>query len=174
MKSAPFGALKPVSKTEDRTVYEYVSFRRLGRGLAYLLSGLALLGVALGLGPSLGTSSGWALGIVPLALGVFLAGRGFRDLVTRSYFQLEVDGRARTLSLAMDLEGDATQLAKVSFDQVRAVELSGGEARWSVSLLIHNGRRMGIGLLDDAAAAEKLTAEFAGLVGAPISRLKGA
>lgn len=126
------------------------------------------------LGPSLGTSSGWALGIVPLALGVFLAGRGFRDLVTRSFFQLEVDARARTLALAMELEGDATQLAKVGFDQVRAVELSGGEGRWNVALLIRDGRRMGIGLLEDAGAAEKLTADFAALLGAPVSRLKGA
>ena len=151
-----------------------MSFRRLGRGLACLVPGLALLTVAFALGPSLGSSSGWALGIVPLALGVFLAGRGFRDLVTRSYFQLEVDVRARTLALAMELEGDATQLAKVGFYQVRAVELSGGEGRWTVALLVRDGRRMGIGLLEDAAAAEELLARFAGVTGAPISRMKDA
>lgn len=169
---APYGALKAVSSTEDTTVYEYVTFRRLGRGLAFLISGLVLLAVAFGLGPSLGTSSGWAIGILPLAMGVLLAGRGFRDLVTRSYFQLELDARARTLALAMELEGQGTQLSKVGFDRVRAVELSGSEGRWSVSLLLADDRRMGIGLFEDAAGAEALTAQFAALVGAPIARLK--
>jgi hypothetical protein len=170
--AAPFGSLKPVSATEDLTVYEYVTPRRLGRGLALVLPGLVLLAAAFGLGPSLGTSSGWALGIVPLALGVFLAARGFRDLVTRSYFQLEVDVRARTLALSMELEGDGTKLAKVGFDRVRAVELAGTDGRWTVSLLLQDGRRMGIGLFEVAGEAEELTSRFSALVGAPIARLK--
>lgn len=176
-KEPILGSLRAVSSTEDRILYEYRTPRRPVRGGGYVLLAVALIAGSVKFGVDRSNLVVWILAIVPLALsGVFLSW-GLLDLITRGLFELEVDRRAKTLALAMNTErGQA--LAKILFSDVAAVDLSErrplpgvrGRPRWNVTLPLRDGRRIGLGLLEDAAAAEALAGGFVALLGVPLTR----
>jgi hypothetical protein len=176
-KEPILGSLRAVSSTEDRILYEYRTPRRPARGAAYVLLAAALIGAGFKFGVDRSNLVVWLLCLVPLALsGVFLSW-GLLDLITRGLFELEVDRRARTLALAMQT-GHGQALAKIGFGDVSAVDLSErrplpgvrGRTRWNVTLPLRDGRRIGLGLLEDAEEAGKLAAGFVDLLGVPLTR----
>jgi hypothetical protein len=169
--SEPLGTLKPVSSTEDRTLYAYRAKRRTARGVSWIIFSLLLVAGAMVLAVRVGHWYGWLTGIVPLLIASGAAFCGMLDLLNRPLFQIEVDRRARTLAVMVPRE-QGQALAKIRFGDVRSVEVKekGPPPSWNVALLLEGGRRIGLGLSDDAAVADALAAEFSTLIGVEIVR----
>lgn len=174
---AALGWVRPLQTTEDRILYGYCTPRRPLRGSLYLLVAVGLIAISFRLGVERGTLLVWILATIPVLFATVLGIWGLLDLVTRQFFELEVDRRAKTLALAMSLErGEA--LKKVGYAEVKAVDVgerrplpgSRGRVRWNVALLLQDGRKIGLGLLEDAAGAERLGSEFSALLGVPATR----
>jgi len=176
--SEPVGSLRQVSATEDRTLYAYRSPWRLARGLMWLSISALLLALAIFLGVSIGRWYAWLIGVIPLFAAAIAAIFGGVDVLNRPLFQLEVDRRARTLSLAMSNGQGGNALAKVSFNDVASVELTEKEDRsgpqprpcWNVKLRLKNGRQIGLGLSTDKAESEEVATRFSTLIGVEIVR----
>jgi hypothetical protein len=176
-KDPLLGALRPVSSTEDRILYEYRTPRRLLRGLVYVSIAAGLIAAAVRIGVDRQSFVVWLLAIVPLGFAGVFVSWGLLDLITRGLFELEVDRRAKTLSLSMET-GHGQALTKTGFGDVAAVDIAErrplpgarGRSRWNVTLPLRDGRRIGLGLTEDAAEADRLAAEFAALLGAPLTR----
>lgn len=176
-KESVLGWVRPVRSTEDTVLYEYRTPRRLLRGLGYvgLSAGLIAFGVKVGVDRQ--SLIVWVLAILPLVLSGVFVSWGLLDLITRGLFELEVDRRARTLALAMPTER-GEELAKVGFAEVTSVSLverrplpgARGATRWSVMLAMRDGRRIGLGLLDESAEAERLASSFGTLLGVGVTR----
>jgi hypothetical protein len=171
----PIGALHEVSATEDRTLYAYRPKKRTTRGILWLGIALLLVGLAVYLGHLEGRWWGWMYAIVPSLAASGAAYCGMIDLLNRPLFQLEVDRRARTLSLAMPREA-GHDLAKVRFGDVQSVKISekGAPPTWNVTLVLKNGRRIGLGISDDAAQSDQVATRFAQLIGVEIVRTRNA
>ncbi|HLY10098.1 MAG TPA: hypothetical protein VKW04_12395 [Planctomycetota bacterium] len=176
-KESVLGWVRPVRSTEDTVLYEYRTPRRALRGAGYLALAAGLIGFGFKLGVDRANLLVWLLAILPLVLSAVFASWGLLDLITRGLFELEIDRRARTLALAMPTErGQA--LAKVGFADVTSVALverrplpgTRGRVRWSVLLAMQDGRRIGLGLLEEAAEAERLASAFGELLGVGVSR----
>ncbi|MBV8881607.1 MAG: hypothetical protein JO332_16745 [Planctomycetaceae bacterium] len=176
-KESVLGWVRPVRSTEDTVLYEYRTPRRPLRGAVYLVLALSLIGIGFKVGVDRANLLVWLLALLPLLLATVFASWGLLDLVTRGLFELEVDRRARTLALAMPTE-QGQALAKVGFAEVTGVAVAErrplpggrGAVRWAVSLAVQDGRKIGLGLLDDAAEAERLAASFGGLLGVATTR----
>lgn len=176
-KDAALGWVRPLQTTEDRILYGYCTPRRPLRGSAYLLLAIGLVVLSFRIGVERGNILVWILATIPVLFATVLAIWGLLDLITKQLFDLEVDRRARTLALAMSIE-QGQALAKVGFGDVKAVDIAErrplpggrGRIRWSVALLLQDGRKIGLGLLESAKAAERLAAEFGGLTGVPTTR----
>jgi hypothetical protein len=167
----PLGALQMMSTTEDRTLYVYRPKRRLTRGILLLSAALLFVTLAVYLGRPTGRWYGWMFAILPSIAASAAGYCGMIDLLNRPLFQLEVDRRARSLALAMPREkGQA--LAKVRFADVASVEIreKGPPASWNVTLMLRNGRRIGLGISDDKAASDETALRFSELIGVGIVR----
>jgi hypothetical protein len=165
----PLGALQEVSSTPDRTLYAYRRRHRWLRGVAWVGLALLLLGVAIVLGRPAGRWYSWLFAVLPSIAASAAAFCGMLDLLNRPLFRLEVDRRARTLSLSMPREhGQA--LAKLRFADVSRVEVrqKGPPPVWNVTLLLNTGKRIGLGVSDDAAASLEVARRFSELVGAEL------
>jgi len=176
-KDAALGWVRPLKSTEDRILYGYCTPRRPLRGSVYLLLAIGLVVLSFRIGVERGNLLVWILATIPVLFATVLAIWGLLDLITKQLFDLEVDRRARTLALSMSTEqGEA--LAKVGFADVKAVDIAErrplpgerGRIRWSVTLLLQVGRRIGLGMVESSAEAERLAAEFGGLIGVPTTR----
>jgi hypothetical protein len=169
----PIGALHEISATEDRTLYAYRPKKRSARGILWLGIALLLVGVAVYLGLLEGRWWGWMYAIVPSLAASGAAYCGMIDLLNRPLFQLEVDRRARTLALAMPRES-GHDLAKVRFGDVESVKISerGAPPTWNVTILLKNGRRIGLGVSDDPAQSDQVASRFAQLIGVAIVRTR--
>ena len=171
---APLGRLSEVSSSEDRTLYEYRRKRRLIRGLCWMGAAAVLVGVAVFLGRPAGRWYAWMFAVVPSLGASALAYCGMLDLLNRPLFQIEVDRRARTLSLAMPRE-QGHDLAKVRYSDVSSVEIREKDSppAWIVALRLHNGKRIGLGLSDDPDGSRELAERFSALIGVDIVRPSG-
>jgi hypothetical protein len=176
-KESVLGWVRPVRRTEDTVLYEYRTPRRAFRGGLYLVVALGLVAGSFKIGADRASLVVWLITVVPVVFATVLASWGLLDLVTKGLFEIEIDRRARTLALAMPTErGD--ELAKVGFADVNGVALverrplpgTSGRVRWSVMLALRDGRRIGLGLLEDAAEAERLAASFGELLGVGVTR----
>lgn len=161
----PIGSLQQASTTEDRVLFVYRRDRKTARGVFFLCLAPAFAVAGFLLGFRLHTFLGWMASMVPLFFGGVAANWGLADLLRPTLFDLEVDHRARTLALSM---GQA--LAKVRFADVTAVEISEKDRAWNTTLLLGDGRRIGLGLAPTAARAEATAAKFAELLGVEIRR----
>lgn len=175
-KEPLLGCVQQTSTTEDRILYEYRTPRRPGRGVVYLLVAIALIAGGFRYGVEKSTFVVWLLCIAPLLLSGVFASWGLLDLISRGLFELEVDRRAKTLSLSMNTaHGQA--LAKMNFGDVASVDISErrplpgrpGKTRWNVTLPLRDGRRIGLGLLEDETRAGQLANSFTELLGAPLT-----
>ncbi|HZE99349.1 MAG TPA: hypothetical protein VE981_20260 [Planctomycetota bacterium] len=176
-KEPLLGWVRPVKRTEDRILYEYRTPRRLARGLLYVALAVGLIAFGFRMGVARANLLVWILAIVPLLLSGVFASWGLLDLITRGLFELEIDRRARTLALSMPTErGEA--LAKAGFEDVASVDVAEqrplpgarGRVRWSITLAMRDSRRIGLGLTEDGAEADRLAAEFCGLLGVSSTR----
>lgn len=176
-KEPILGCVRPVTTTEDRVLYEYRTPRRPGRGAAYVAVAIVLIAGGFRYGVEQSTFVVWLFCIVPLLLAGVFGSWGLLDLISRGLFELEVDRRAKTLALSMNTEhGQA--LAKTGFGDVASVDISErrplpgsrGRTRWNVTLPLRDGRRIGLGLVEDAAQAERLAGGFVDLLGVPLTR----
>jgi len=176
-KESVLGWVRPVKSTEDTVLYEYRTPRRPLRGAFYLILAVGLIVGSFRIGVERANFAVWLIALLPVLLATVFASWGLLDLITRGLFELEVDRRARTLALAMPTEhGQA--LAKVGFADVTSVAMAErrplpgarGKIHWSVALTMGDGRRIGLGLLENAAEAERLAASFSDLLGVGISR----
>lgn len=165
------GSLDPVTDTEDRTLYAYRPRRRTARGILWLAIALGLLGAGVLAGRPEGRWYAWLFAVAPLLVGSAAAYCGMLDLLNRPLFHLEVDRRARTVALAMPKE-EGQDLAKIRFADVARVEITekGTPPSWNVTLLLRNGRRMGLGLYGTPEGAGRIATTFSDLVGAEIER----
>lgn len=171
--NAPTGVLTLIFQTPDRDLYAYKPDRNFPRGLSSLAGCLFLLALDVWIGAKYPVWWGWLIGAVPLLAAAVLGTWGIVDLRAHTLFHLEVDRRARTISLAMPKTDEGHALAKVGFGEVQAVELaeqSGPPRAWNVTLLLRNGRKIGLGLSSAAARAEATAGLFSGLTGAPVAR----
>ncbi len=176
-KDPVLGWVRPVRRTDDTVLYEYRTPRRTLRGVFYVATALGLVAVSFRIGAERANLFVWLLAVVPVVFATVLASWGLLDLVTRGLFEVEVDRRARTLALAMPTER-GEELVKVGFGDVASVSwterrpLPGGrrKVRWGVALVLRDGRRIGLGLLEDAAESERLAASFGELIGAAVAR----
>jgi hypothetical protein len=168
----PLGCLRPVSTTEDRTLYAYRPKRRTIRGLIWMTLSLLLVALAMLVALRVGQWYGWMTGIPPLLLATAAGYCGMLDLLNRPLFHLEVDRRARTLALMMPKE-QGHALAKVKFSDVSVVEVKekGPSTMWNVTLVLKGGRRIGLGLSDEKARSDELAAQFSELIGVEIVRV---
>ena len=170
----PIGALHEVSTSEDRILYAYRAKKRTARGIVWLFIAAILVGVAIYAGLLDRHWWGWTYAIVPSIVASAAAYCGMIDLLNRPLFQLEVDRRARTLALAMPKESGQA-LAKVRFGDVDAVRISekgASPATWNVTLLLKNGRQIGLGISDDAAQSDQVASRFAELIGVEVVRAR--
>jgi hypothetical protein len=167
----PIGALLEVLTTEDRTLYAYRPKKRTGRGVAWLVIALALVGLAIYLGMLDGRWWGWTYAILPSIAASAAAYCGMIDLLNRPLFQLEVDRRARTLAVAMPKESGQA-LAKVRFSDVDAVKITekGPPPIWNVAIQLKNGRKIGLGISDDKGTSDQTASRFAELIGVQVVR----
>ena len=167
----PLGSLRPVSSSEDRTLYAYHLKRRRGRGILWVSGALGLVACSVLFSLRMGTWTSWLLVLLPLVLASAAAYCGMLDLLNRPIFHLEIDRRARTLALMVPRE-QGQSLAKVRFADVSAVELreKGSPPAWIVALALSGGRRIGIGACDRKDHAERVAAEFSMLLGVEIVR----
>jgi hypothetical protein len=171
------GWVRPVRRTEDTVLYEYRTPRHALRGAAYVVLAAVLVVGSFKIGTERANLFVWLLAAVPVVFATVLAFWGLLDLVTKGLFELEVDRRARTLALAMPTE-HGEELAKIGFADISGVALverrplpdTRGKTRWAVMLDVRNGRRIGLGLLDDEAAAERLAGSFGELLGVGVAR----
>jgi len=169
----PVGSLRPVSSTEDRTLYAYRPRRRTVRGVVWLALSLLMVAGAMVLALRVGEWYGWMTGIVPLILASAAGFCGMLDLLNRPLFQIEVDRRARTIALMVPRE-QGQALLKVQFGDVSSVELKekGPPPAWNVALLIKGSRRIGLGVSDDPAESEQLATRFSELIGVDVVRTR--
>lgn len=176
-KEPILGCVRQVSTTEDRILYEYRTPRRPARGIVYILVALALIAGGFRFGIEKSNLVVWLFCVVPLLLSGVFASWGLLDLISRGLFELEVDRRAKTLALSMNTEhGQA--LAKILYSDVAGVDVSErrplpgarGRTRWNVTLPLKDGRRIGLGLIEDAAQADRLADGFVDLIGVPLTR----
>jgi len=170
--NAPTGSLTLIFQTPDRDLYAYKPDRHIARGLGFLAGCVLLLALDVLIGARVPHWYGWLLGILPLFGGAVLGTWGIIDLRARALFHVEVDRRARTVSLASP-SGKGHDLAKVGFGDVLSVELAeqpGPPKAWNVTLLLKNGRKIGLGLSAQAARAEELAGTFSKVTGAEITR----
>lgn len=176
-KESVLGWVRPVKTTEDTILYEYRTPRRLLRGGGYVLLAVGLIGAGFKVGVDRQNLLVWLVALLPLVLATVFASWGLLDLITRGLFELEVDRRAKTLALSMPTE-QGQALAKVGFADVTAVHVverrplpgGRGQVRWSVALAMRGGRKIGLGLLEDAAETERLAASFGTLLGVTTTR----
>jgi hypothetical protein len=176
-KDPVLGWVRPVRRTDDTVLYEYRTPRRALRGALYVAAALGLVAASFRIGAERANLLVWLLAVVPVVFATVLASWGLLDLVTRGLFEVEVDRRARTLALAMPTER-GEELVKVGFADVASVSLMerrplpGGRrrVRWGVALVLRDSRRIGLGLLEDAAEADRLAASFGELIGVAVAR----
>jgi len=176
-KESVVGWVRPVRTTEDTVLFEYRTPRHALRGTFYVVLSIGLVAGSFKIGVDRSNLAVWLLAVLPVVFATIFASWGLLDLVTRGLFEIEVDRRARTLALAMPTErGQA--LAKVGFSDVTSVAIverrplpgERGRVRWSVALTMKDGRRIGLGLLENGAEAERLAASFGKLIGVDIAR----
>jgi hypothetical protein len=176
-KESVLGSVRPVRSTQDTVLYEYRTPRRALRGAFYVVLAIGLITGSFKFGADRANLVVWLLTLLPVICATIFASWGLLDLITRGLFELEVDRRARTLALAMPTErGQA--LAKVGFADVTSVAVverrplpgARGRVRWSVALTMRDGRRIGLGLLEETAVAERLASSFSELLGVEIAR----
>lgn len=176
-KESVLGWVRPVRRTEDRVIYEFRTPRRALRGAFYLAAAVGLVAGSFRIGADRASLAVWLVAVVPVVFATVLASWGLLDLVTRGLFEIEVDRRARTLALSMPRER-GEELAKVGFGDIGSVSLverrplpgTSGRVRYSVLLAVRDGRRIGLGLLEDPAEAERLAAAFGELLGVGVTR----
>jgi len=161
----PIGSLQQASMTEDRVLFVYRRDRKTARGVFFLCLAPAFAVAGFLLGFRLHTFFGWMASMVPLFFGGVAANWGLADLLRPTLFDLEVDHRARTLALSM---GQA--LAKIRFDDVKAVEIAPKSGAWNTTLLLGDGRRVGLGLSAKVSKAEEVAARFSTMVGVEVRR----
>lgn len=159
----PIGSLQQASLTEDRVLYVYRRDRQTFRGTVFMTSACALLAGGFFLGHRLSTFWGWILALVPLFAAAVLANWSLADLLRPTLFEIEADRRARTLTVTM---GQA--VAKLGFADVVAIEVEEKSGAWNATLLLGNGRRVGLGLAADAARAEGTARTFSELLGVEV------
>jgi hypothetical protein len=181
MQKAPVefvvGSLRLVRTTEDRALYTCKTPRRLARGILAVALCVAMVFLAFRVANAIGGVFGWIVAVVPLLGALILGSGGVLDIMTRPLFHLEVDRRARTLALAVPME-QGQALAKIGFDEVLTVDISErrplpgvrGMTRWNVTLPLSNGRKIGLGLTEDGAEAERMAATFSELLKVGITR----
>lgn len=153
-----------VAQTDDTETHVFRPRRRPIRGAAQILLSLALFGGAVAFGVRTGTFLGWLAAALPLLASAVLIARGLAELVARAMFQLEIDRRARTLTLSALLD-QGQAVTQVHFDQVKAVEVTEKDGAWLVSLPLADGRRVALGCSADRAEAEDQAARFRVLLG---------
>lgn len=163
---APLGSLVRIGSTADTETHVFRPRRRPVRGALQILTAVALFAGALFLGVRLGSFLGWLLAALPLLTSAVLVARGLTDVITRALFQLEVDRRARTLTLSALLD-QGQALAQVRFDQVRAVEVTEKDGAWLVSLPLDDGRRIALGCYADRPEADAWAERFRALILTP-------
>ena len=156
---APLGGLVRIAQTGDTETHVFRPRRRPLRGALQILLALALFGGALALGVRLGSFLGWLLAALPLLAAAVLIARGLTDLLARGMFQLEIDRRARTLTLSALLD-QGQALTQVRFDHVKAVDVTEKDGAWMVSLPLADGRRVALGCYADRAEADDQAARF--------------
>jgi hypothetical protein len=161
----PIGSLQQASTTEDRILFVYRRDRNKVRGLVFfgLAPVLAVVGLYLGL--RLHSFWGWMAALLPLFGAGVAANWGLADLLRPTLFDLEVDHRSRTLTVSM-----GRALAKVRFSEVTAVEIAEKSRAWNVTLLLADGRRIGLGLSSTSARAEEVAGRFSSLIGIEVRR----
>ena len=167
--NAPLGFLDILSTSEDRILYAYRRDRKTVRGVFWVLFSLLLVAGAMALSRAVGEWYGWLAGVIPLIAASGAAYVGMLDLLNRPLFQLEVDRRARTVTLAMPRE-KGHDLAKVGFGDVVAVEIAEKAGAWNVTLRLKDARRIGLGISADKAKSEDVAARFASLIGVDVVR----
>ena len=170
--TAPLGSLEELSSTEDRTLYAYRPKKRPLRGFVFVAGALAMVAGSLYFGRFTTGVASWTILIVPMFAASALAFCGMLDFLRRPYFHLEVDRRAKTLSLAMPRE-QGQALTKVRFADVVSVEIAekkGPPPAWNVTLVLQDARRIGLGISDDRAASELLATRFSDLIGVAVVR----
>lgn len=155
----PLGSLVQVAQTPDGETHVFRPRRRPLRGVLQIAVALALFGGAVALGVRLGTFLGWLLAALPLLASAVLLARGLTDLIARVMFQLDVDLRARTLTLSALLD-QGQALTRVGFDQVKAVEVTEKDGAWMVSLPLVDGRRVALGCYAERAEADAQAVRF--------------
>lgn len=156
---APLGSLVQVARTDDTETHVFRPRRRPVRGAVQILGALALFGGAVALGVHFGTFLTWLLAALPLLASAVLFARGLADLVARAMFQLEIDRRARTLTLSALLD-QGQAVTQVRFEQVKAVDVTEKEGAWMVSLPLADGRRVALGCYAERAEADAQAARF--------------
>ena len=162
----PLGSLLRVGQTAETETHVFRPRRRPVRGAVQLLLAVALFLGALTLGVRLGTFLGWLLAALPLVASAVLAARGLTDVVARVMFQLEIDHRARTLTLSALLD-QGQAVTQVRFDQVKGVDLTEKEGAWMVSLPLADGRRVALGCYADRAEADAQADRFRRILAGP-------
>lgn len=167
---APLGSLEELSSIEDRTLYAYRPKKRTTRGVVFLVLAFVLMAGGLVFARFLGDYASWIGLIFPLIVASGTAYCGMLDLLRRPLFHVEVDRRARTLALA--ISGERQELFKARFDEAVSVDLQRPDPRpvWTVKIRLRDGRNIGLGVLDDLAAAESLAARFSDTLGVPVQR----
>jgi hypothetical protein len=156
---APLGRLVPIASTADTETLVYRPRRRPVLGALQILAAVSLFAGAVVLGVRLSSLPGWLLAALPLLASAVLVARGLSDLISRSLFQLEIDRRARTLTLSALLD-QGQALTKARFEDVQAVEVAPKDAAWLVSLPLRDGRRIALGCVAGREEADALAARF--------------
>lgn len=162
----PIGSLQQASTTEDRILFVYRRDRKTARGIFFLCLTPLFAVAGFILGRKLHTFLGWMAAMLPLFAAGVAANWGLADLLRPTLFELEVDHRARTLALSM---GQA--LAKVRFSDVTGIEIAPKDGGWNATLLLGDGRRIGLGLSATSAKAEEVAAKFSTLLGVDVRRV---
>jgi hypothetical protein len=165
MRIRPIGTLQQASTTEDRILFVYRRDRRTARGVLFL--GLVPLFAVAGflVGLRLHTFLGWMAAILPLFAAGVSANWGLADLLRPTLFDLEIDHRARTLTVSM-----GRALAKVRFGDVTGIEIAEKGEAWNVTLRLGDGRRIGLGLSATLPRAEATASRFSELLGVGVER----
>jgi hypothetical protein len=164
----PIGSLQQASTSEDRILFVYRRDRKTVRGAAFLVLVPVLATAGFLLGLRLHSFLGWMAAMLPLFAAGVAANWGLADLLRPTLFELELDHRARTLTLSM-----GRALAKVRFADVIAVEIAKKDRAWNATLLLADGRRIGLGLSSTLARAEETGGKFSSLIGIEIRRQSG-
>ena len=138
-KESVLGSVRLIRATEDTTLYEYRTPRRVLRGLAYVLLAAGLIVVGFKVGVDRANLLVWLLALPPLVLSAVFASWGLLDLITRGLFELEVDRRAKTLALGDGRRIGLGLLEKAADAEVLAATF-GGVLGVATTRSIHESR----------------------------------